>query len=627
MELGAGVKVYVYVLIDPFTDAIRYVGVTRRSLETRLQDHIKGSNYASTHKDSWILSLKSKNSIPIIKELEVCTEYNWQEREQYYISLARNFGFKLCNHTAGGDAVWVESKIVYQYDLKGNFITEYIGIENAAKEVNVDSSNISRAANTDGINRTSGSYQWRYAEDVGYSKNCIGVPLLDTIRGKALYKYNCKGEFIAEYDNAVQAASVINGNACSIGGAANIKKPRYSRVTSSGYQWRYAEDVCYSKGSIGAVTQRKAHRVGKEVYQYDLEGNFILEYVSALGAARVLNCSGFVIRKAANSYSTSSGYQWRYAEDVCYSKASIGVVARKKCRDRILIYQYDLEGTFLAEYKGVDSAAVAVNCDSSNISRAANKNGKLNTLIGYQWRYAKDMGHVKDSISPIKRMQKNSKYIVYQYNLEGKFITEHKNVKEAADTLKVNVCTISSAAAKTKRQKTVKGSQVRYAEEVNFSKDTIVPVVPNKLGNKVVYQYDYKGVFLAEYFSCVEAGEVLGCHPSNIGRAANSINDSKKGCMESQWRYAINVNYSKSNIDPLNYFSCKRVYQFDIDGTFMAEYFSVREAAAIVGVKAGTMSRILQGKVANNHDGNIWKFASAVKYSKEPFTESCAGDL
>jgi len=49
MELGAGVKVYVYVLIDPFTDAIRYVGVTRRSLETRLQDHIKGSNYASTH--------------------------------------------------------------------------------------------------------------------------------------------------------------------------------------------------------------------------------------------------------------------------------------------------------------------------------------------------------------------------------------------------------------------------------------------------------------------------------------------------------------------------------------------------------------------------------------------------
>lgn len=554
MELGAGVKVYVYVLIDPFTDAIRYVGVTRRSLETRLQDHIKGSNYASTHKDSWILSLKSKNSIPIIKELEVCTEYNWQEREQYYISLARNFGFKLCNHTAGGDAVWVESKIVYQYDLKGNFITEYIGIENAAKEVNVDSSNISRAANTDGINRTSGSYQWRYAEDVGYSKNCIGVPLLDTIRGKALYKYNCKGEFIAEYDNAVQAASVINGNACSIGGAANIKKPRYSRVTSSGYQWRYAEDVCYSK-------------------------------------------------------------------------ASIGVVARKKCRDRILIYQYDLEGTFLAEYKGVDSAAVAVNCDSSNISRAANKNGKLNTLIGYQWRYAKDMGHVKDSISPIKRMQKNSKYIVYQYNLEGKFITEHKNVKEAADTLKVNVCTISSAAAKTKRQKTVKGSQVRYAEEVNFSKDTIVPVVPNKLGNKVVYQYDYKGVFLAEYFSCVEAGEVLGCHPSNIGRAANSINDSKKGCMESQWRYAINVNYSKSNIDPLNYFSCKRVYQFDIDGTFMAEYFSVREAAAIVGVKAGTMSRILQGKVANNHDGNIWKFASAVKYSKEPFTESCAGDL
>ena len=76
----------IYKLIDPLTSKIRYIGKTKNSLSVRLSGHLSysGSNLKLR---SWINSLKTKNLKPIIELIEVCKEYNWCIREQFWIDL------------------------------------------------------------------------------------------------------------------------------------------------------------------------------------------------------------------------------------------------------------------------------------------------------------------------------------------------------------------------------------------------------------------------------------------------------------------------------------------------------------------------------------------------------------
>jgi len=64
-------KVIIYVLIDPLTLKVRYIGRTKCSLEKRLGEHISKSKleYNFTHKCNWIKSLLKQNLKPIIRKL------------------------------------------------------------------------------------------------------------------------------------------------------------------------------------------------------------------------------------------------------------------------------------------------------------------------------------------------------------------------------------------------------------------------------------------------------------------------------------------------------------------------------------------------------------------------------
>ena len=65
--------VKVYLLLDPSTCKVRYIGVTTKSLEYRLRKHIDSSLWPKkgtvTHKTNWINSLLKTGKSPIIKQL------------------------------------------------------------------------------------------------------------------------------------------------------------------------------------------------------------------------------------------------------------------------------------------------------------------------------------------------------------------------------------------------------------------------------------------------------------------------------------------------------------------------------------------------------------------------------
>lgn len=97
----------IYILIDPKTNLVRYVGQTSKKLEKRLSSHInkaKNTPNKTTHKNTWIKSLISENLKPIIELVEVVSDSEWKEKEKYYIKKYKELGFDLLNLSEGGDS-------------------------------------------------------------------------------------------------------------------------------------------------------------------------------------------------------------------------------------------------------------------------------------------------------------------------------------------------------------------------------------------------------------------------------------------------------------------------------------------------------------------------------------------
>lgn len=100
---------HIYVLKDPHTNAVRYVGKTVRTLKTRLQAHVARSAALKTHKDCWIRGLMALDLRPLIESIEVVEGAEWGEREIFWIAHFRAIGTSLTNQTMGGEGIDAKS--------------------------------------------------------------------------------------------------------------------------------------------------------------------------------------------------------------------------------------------------------------------------------------------------------------------------------------------------------------------------------------------------------------------------------------------------------------------------------------------------------------------------------------
>ena len=128
----------IYILIDPNTNKIRYVGMTKLSLEHRLSLHLR-EKLKITHKSYWINSLKKDNKKPIIQLIDnsdnleelANKEINWI---QYYLKQGENLTNHIIDFSPRPYKSFLDktAKRVIQYDLKGNKIAEYDSANQAA---------------------------------------------------------------------------------------------------------------------------------------------------------------------------------------------------------------------------------------------------------------------------------------------------------------------------------------------------------------------------------------------------------------------------------------------------------------------------------------------------------------
>lgn len=163
----------IYSLSDPITNEVRYIGVTQRTLEQRLYQHVwESKTNRGTHKIHWIRTLTNQNLKPIIKLIEVCTDNNWEEREKYWISFYKN----LTNTHQGGAGLIVgrdkssidrsaeaHKRKISQFSIYGEHIKDWTSIKEASTELNIRSTQLGNALNK--RSKTAGGYCWCYLED------------------------------------------------------------------------------------------------------------------------------------------------------------------------------------------------------------------------------------------------------------------------------------------------------------------------------------------------------------------------------------------------------------------------------------------------------------------------------
>lgn len=205
-----------------------YIGQSR-DIEARWAKHL--SAYKSS--PEWALYKAFKKygidafSFEVIEE---CTIEELNEREIYWIAHFDSFNNGY-NMTLGGEACnGTNDKVVYQYDLSGNFIKEYKSAHEAARENNIQFTNICKVCR--GERKTAGGFGWSYTK----TEN-IGPIKTKRLGDGAVLQFTKEGEFVAEYSSAKEARRQTGINDTTIGLVCKGKGK-----TAGGFVWKYKND-------------------------------------------------------------------------------------------------------------------------------------------------------------------------------------------------------------------------------------------------------------------------------------------------------------------------------------------------------------------------------------------------
>lgn len=114
-------------------------------------------------------------------------------------------------------------RVVYQFDLQGNYITYFKSISEASKATLIDSTLISN--NCTGHQSQAGGYYWSYKKRFDYTPS---------IQKIAVACYNDDGTFIRSFDSLIEAANAYSVTYKGISNCIRGKQKHCAKV-----RWRY----------------------------------------------------------------------------------------------------------------------------------------------------------------------------------------------------------------------------------------------------------------------------------------------------------------------------------------------------------------------------------------------------
>ena len=216
-------KTFIYALIDPTTDKIRYIGKSNNPKQ-RLLRHIKDVYKNISYKNSWLRSLLSNSLYPELFILDEVSYEEWQFWEQHYISLYKYYGYTLTNMTIGGESGNnnKESLLKMVHTRKSR---------NSYSKTDTQKENLSKKYRNNG----NPFYNKKHSNE---SKYKIGSSAKNR-NNKWCVEIDNNGIIIL-WEQIEKAAKHYNINASSI---SKCCKGTYRNKTAAGKKWEYVSDM------------------------------------------------------------------------------------------------------------------------------------------------------------------------------------------------------------------------------------------------------------------------------------------------------------------------------------------------------------------------------------------------
>ena len=320
------------------------------------------------------------------------------------------------------------SKAVIQIDSESlNAINRFSSMSEASLQTGIDFSTISSVCRRK--SSTAGGYYWCFEED--YDDDYVprdikwkGHIYTDEERKERSIKYSGKnnpmygihryggsnphslpvlqydlnGKFIAKYDCVKTACQILNildkySSICRCA-KGNIK-------SSANYIWRYensdipvipyerktTKGFKHSDESKKKMSEYRFGKIGgaraKAVLQYDLDGNFLREYVSANNADDELNLGhGNVYSVCCGKKKSAGNYIWKFKTENYPLK-----IESYKNNNMKPVSQYDKNGNYIKTWNSAKEASDALNLSASGITACCKHYAKYKTAGGFIWEY------------------------------------------------------------------------------------------------------------------------------------------------------------------------------------------------------------------------------------------------
>ena len=190
-------------------------------------------------------------------------------------------------------------KIVYMFDLNGNYLRSFKSAREAAAYIQPDNQDNARSAiknNCLGTTSSSYGYFWSYTKEFTYKNGCM----------KEVAQYTINGKFLRTFKSITEAEVALSLN--------NIAQAIYKKGSAGGYQWRYFEGDTSDISTLVNVKTKNLllpiimfDKSGKIIKKFDCVKQCVNEYpeLSASQINRVLN-------KTIKSH---KGYTFKYQDD------------------------------------------------------------------------------------------------------------------------------------------------------------------------------------------------------------------------------------------------------------------------------------------------------------------------
>ena len=195
---------------------------------------------------------------------------------------------------------------------------------------------------------------------------------------------------------------------------------------------------------------------------------------------------------------------------------------------------------------------------------------------------------------------------IYQYDIEGNFIKEWDSQIDITVYFDLNT-KISRVVDSNKPYRNCFWSTIYYMKhpisKIINDKDLYYNIIKKQHLSKVkIKQYTKDGTFIKEYNGIAETAKLLNLTKNSLKNCLVGRRKTYKGFV---WKYSNDdfekVEYKK----PITHNRCSPILQYNIEGNFIREWKSIKQAKIETGLK--TIGDYLLGRT-KSCGGYIWKY-------------------